>query len=644
MFDTIYHRANYPLRLLRTLGICVALIVCGCSGGTLIGNPENSTFKSEAELERYIKGQFAGSVLDQTLNYESFSSGPGLDASGDAMNDGSDGSGDFSQTNIQEAGVDEGDKVKNDGEYLYVAGNRSVNIVLAVPHDEMDTVATIDVNGSVDALYLFENHLIILYTPNDYSGDQWIDSLDDPSASEPLIGLPYWVPVEVKTGTLIVDVGDPTSPETLRSLETEGQLVSSRLIDGKLHIIQQFLPDMPPLELWCDGSSCDSVISRNESALEDLSLDDLIPSYTLFDNTGTETQSGRLVDVDGFYRPVYSEGGSIVTITSFDLNNPSAGFDSIGILGDAHTVYASTQSLYLATAIWERTQYSGDYRTILHKFDIQSEPVSHVGSGRVSGTIINQFSLGEYEDVIRIATTTVDSTNKIYCLKSENDRLSIIGKIEGLAPGESIYAARFIGPRGYLVTFVKVDPLFTLDLSDPENPSVVGELKVPGYSDYIHPLGENHLLTIGKDTTVEDDMVYFQGVQLSIFDITEFDNPTLLHKEVIGDRGTDSEALYNHKAFTFWTTNDLLAIPVTLYNSGTYSGSGLYVYQATTEEGFVFLGQLPTNEDTGSYSYYWDSWTRGTFIGDSVYAIQSDQVIGALWDDIGAGTEILSLP
>jgi hypothetical protein len=230
--------------------------------------------------------------------------------------------------------------------------------------------------------------------------------------------------------------------------------------------------------------------------------------------------------------------------------------------------------------------------------------------------------------------------------------LETIGRLEGLAPGEMIYSARFIGTRGFLVTFVRIDPLLTLDLSDPTAPQVVGELKVPGYSDYIHPLGENHLLTIGKDTTLEGDIAWYQGVQLSIFDITDFANPILLHQEFLGDRGTQSEALHNHKAFTYWAERELLAIPLELHEHqeppqhpsdwAPWTFTGLQVLRVGIEQGFAALGRIST-ADTASSSCFSCGWTRGLFIEDDVFAVTADAVRAANVNDIPGTIQVLDL-
>ena len=220
---------------------------------------------------------------------------------------------------------------------------------------------------------------------------------------------------------------------------------------------------------------------------------------------------------------------------------------------------------------------------------------------------------------------------------------------EDLAPGEQIYAARFMGARGYLVTFVNIDPLFTLDLSDPTAPFVAGELKVPGYSDYIHPYGEDYLITVGKDAipVPEHNMAWYQGLQLSVFDVSDFADPRLLHKEILGDRGTGSEATDNHKAFTFWPGRELLALPVDLHEHaapptepweyGTRTFSGLYVYRLSSENGFSLLGRISTENEDGPRM-----WTRGVFNQDRVYALTNNAIRSTPIDPIQDIPQVIS--
>ena len=655
----------------RSAGIILflsCLIIGGCSGGgTETGNPaifSMSTFSSNAEMEGYLKDQYAVSVLDKGIAYGTVGGNP--------QPPDEDGGGDFSQTNIQESGVDESDKVKTDGIYLYVAGEQTVTVVDAALSGAMQIISRIDVRGRVDSLHLHNDILVILYTPDGGDGTRWSNA--DTDGIDGRIGMPYWIPVNARTGILLMDVTDPYEPGRVEEVVADGMLVSSRLISGKLHVIQQFLPDLPSLKLRYDGSeeALAETILSNRQNLEPLRIDDLIPFYEIADDQGEFVESGQLVAPENMYRPEESGGGSVVTVMTFLLDDPSRSFRSIGIVADADITYASARALYLTAAQWNPSEGGEDWReeTVIHKFDLTGESVRCMGNGHVPGRILNQFSLGEYEDVLRIATTgnirsslrgeiniknvrddTPQLSNHLFCLQANDGELKIIGSLENIAPGEKIYAARFVESRGYLVTFVKVDPLFTLDLSDPTDPKVVGELKIPGYSDYIHPFGEDHLLTIGKHTEIQDGTAWFQGVQLSIFDVSDFASPELLYKERIGVRGTESEALYDHKAFTFWEENGLLAIPVDLYEyetapnylsrSGIHTFTGLYVYRVTSENGFEFLGRIRT---ASGFSYYHsERWLRGVFIDESVYAVTHNTVRSADTEDIEATVNTLSL-
>lgn len=647
--------------------------VAGCTqfggdsgGGTVIPNPAAQdvmcNFSSDAELEAYIKDELAGNLQPTDGSRELFAVGDM--ASGDAVYSPDADASDFSQTNVQEAGVDESDTVKTDGTCFYIADRQAVNIVRAVPSDNMALLNTIPIDGMVDSLYYYNGMLAVLYLPDEELYYSWTDD-----SELFLIGTPYWIPFNARTGLLLVDVRNPFNPVPLLNVMIDGMPVSSRLTDGRLYLVQQFLPELPPIQQWYDGTEADRIVvaMENQLILDSVGLDDMVPFIEIRDGSGNPVSTQRLVDTQDFYHPLEPGGASMVTVTSFDLAAILSGnvdgtkpFKSIGVVADAHAIYASTRSLYLTANDWQEDGDDWQEFTRIHKFDISGTPVVYAGSGRVDGRLLNQFSMGEYEGVLRIATTTGfgwdgSSRNHVYCLESSAGSLATIGKIENLAPGETLYSARFMGARGFLVTFVQIDPLFTLDLSDPTEPKVAGELKVPGYSTYIHLLDDNHLLTIGKDAVVEEEWVLDQGVRLSIFDVTDLADPQLLHTVIIGDRGTESEAAYNPKAFTLWKqgNRNLLAIPVDLAETdtdpvdpeeyGLHTFSGLYVYEVTSGSGFELLGRISTAPATGEpYYYSWD-WTRGIFIGDDVYAVLHDAVHAAAWADMDGGVHTITV-
>lgn len=627
----------------------LAFLLWGCGtggGGTEVGNP---LLPADQKLESYLKDQYARNVLpawDGAYEVSDATSGAA------APNAAEGKSLDFSETNRQEAEVDESDKVKTDGAHLYVARQTSVDVVRTDSEGSLAFLSRVEAGGVVDSLYLREKILVVLYAPAG-SASGFGDGIK-PALPTVLVGTPYWLPVQAKTGLLLVDVQDPTAPKRIAAWEFDGSLVSSRLIGSKLHLVQQFLPQLPPLVTTYDGASGkEGAIRTNRERLRSISLGDLVPSYASIGPSGQPVAEGQLVAAEDFFLPEDPEGGTIVAVVTVDLGNPNAGYRSVGAVLDAHHVYASTRTLYLASqrygAIGIADALPSETTTAIHGFDLSGEEVTYLGKGEVPGTALNQFSFGEHEGVLRVATTTGSpwgggSRNNVYCLRPKAGVIETIGKLEDLAQGERIYSARFIGTRGFLVTYVQIDPLFTLDLSDPTAPRVAGELKVPGYSDYIHPVDENHLLTIGKDVVVQGNIAWYQGVQLSVFDVSDFAKPVLLFKQVLGSRGTESEALHDHKAFTYWAGQGLLAIPLQLaerpasatpWDYGVIQFTGVQVFRVTIEKGIEPLGRIPTD---------FAQWTRGLFIGANVFAVTPEVAKSARIEDIGGTIEVLDLP
>ncbi len=624
----------------------------GCNDSSSSSNVKAKHFESDEVLASYLKKQFANSATPSPVRYYMMESAtPDTDAGADKG---------FSSTNLQEAGVDESDMVKTNGDYLFIAADTDVRIVAARPAESMNFITYVKAGGAIDSIYLYGQTLVILYRP----GTDYNDPVLYKDAANIRVGMPYWIPYKEKTGILLVDVTQPSSPQTIKDIQVDGYLVSSRITGGNLHVITQFLPNLPPLDIWYDGSEKDkeAVAASNEKMLASLTLDDLVPCYTVNNASGETVQKGRAVATKDFIRPDDDAGGTMVTILTMDMGNPAADFTSTGFIADIHHVYASTNALYLVSTLYHYTEDTLDengfviwtpptLETQIYRFDL-GDTVQYIADGKVDGEILNQFSLGEYQGVLRIATTTGytwdgSSNNHVFCLEADaSGKLNVIGSIRNLAPGERLYSARFMGDKGFLVTFVQVDPLFTLDLSDPYRPRVLGELKVPGFSTYLHPLNDKYLLAIGHDTKAEGDIVKLGGMQMSMFDISDFANPKLLHSQIIGDRGTYSEALYNHKAVAFWQKKNCLALPVNLTEIkdpenpedwGQNTFNGMYVYRITDDYDFELLGRInmfvwdPSNTDEGMF---YPSWYRGVFIDDYVYSITSFTVKAAPIDHI----------
>lgn len=546
---------------------------------------------------------------------------PGDSAVGERADGGGQG---YSGTNVQELGVDEADVVKTDGEYFYVAGRDKLRIVRARPPEQLEQVGQVALSSPVRAMYLYEGRAVVLSQTGGGNGPVAMLSQAEPEAQF-ATAWQVWVTV--------IDVSDPAAPSVLKTFGFDGVLNTSRRIDGWLRVI---------LSVYRYG--------LGESQVAGDPADWLPRRYTR--RAGKAAKVGPIGGYDDFYRPLTPDGTSITTIVSINLDDLSAEPETLSVIGESEVVYASRQALYVSDS---RYGFGSAERqkTVLHKFDLGGEQVRYVGSGAVTGRLINSFALGEKDGYLRVATSSGwfgasgpgRLTNQVYVLGEKDGALEVVGSVKEIAEGEMLYAARFLGDRGFLITFEKVDPLFVLDLSDPTNPQVVGELEVPGYGGYIHPMGSDHLITIGKDADFDGQTTWFQGVQLAMFDVSDLSDPQLVHRVVLGTRGTESEALWDHHAFNYFAEQDALAVPICLSEGGQGGPTmgqptfkGLYVYRVTAAEGFELLGRIATQDPPPDYCGGWwgsdSDWTRSVFIGDDVYAATAAGVWAAPLADV----------
>jgi len=530
---------------------------------------------------------------------------------------------DYSNTNVQVAGVDEADVIKNDGKYIYKIRGNVVDVVHAYPVEEMKSISTIefeDESFHPQSLYIDEGKLVVLGT---YYGEYTI-MVDEMS----------FAPTYDKFQIRIYDMSDPENPKLDRKLNFDGRLNSSRKKGDELYFVIQH-------NLWYQD---DEDINKILPMMSDSKNGDSVKVVT--------TCSGVQ------YFPGV-ENGNLMTIVKISLNNDEINKKSI--IGSSENIYMSLDNLYIASTMYNFRHYRSFLResyvpevekTVIHKFSFDDD-IKYEGRGKVKGRILNQFAMDQHDENFRIATTignvwdfTNKSTSNLYIF---NEDMENIGRLEGLAPGERIYSTRFMGDTLYMVTFKKTDPLFVIDISSPTNPTVKGKLKIPGYSDYLHPYDENHLIGFGKDAVSEEneydkngeDFVWYQGMKLSLFDVTDLENPKELFTEYIGDRGTESELLHNHKALLFDKSKGLLAFPVRVsmvknkddVNANTYGGAvyqGAFVYDLSIENGFEL--EKKVTHHTGDYKKYnynnQDNIKRIIYIGDSLYTI-SDSTIKA---------------
>lgn len=514
-------------------------------------------------------------------------------------------SGGFSTTNVQVTGVDEGDIVKTDGKAIYQL--RGTDLKITSAESPMKALTTLKFENGLylNDMYLYGGKLVVLGTKQSFMpyGKLAADSRMIMPAQSP------------GTQLLIYDVQNPANPVLVRKYETDGNYMTSRVTGGKLYLIAT---------KWLNTY--------------EMKEENVVPKFT--DSiTGRTTTLG----LDSIrYFPDAVEANLMITL-GFDLDKPAQEPDKAAYLGSGSNVYADTNSLVVAL---DRYQYrmqpmldsnfapSFDRSTDLFKFNLSSGTIRFSAKGSVPGSVLNQFSMDAYNGNYRIATTTgetwgtADSRNNLYILDSS---LKLKGKLEGLAPGERIYSARFMGTRAYLVTFRQVDPFYVIDLKDPTAPKVLGYLKLPGYSDYLHPYDANTVIGFGKETIDTANGPITGGLKIAMFDVTDVTKPVEKSHIILGSSGSWSEVLNNHKALLFSKEKNLFALPVSLYEGlgrdNHFAFQGAYVYSIDPAKGFVLKGKsthLTDAEIRDTELKWYDTQKdvkRILWIGNSLYTV-----------------------
>ena len=560
----IYHGGSVyvPLRLLERFGVEIGWDFW--SNTAYAGTLDNRTLPrvgTTQQLERLLTSHMGGSTKNVFRSPVAA-----------AMENAS--SADHSQTNIQVAGVDEADIAKTDGEYIYQVRGREVIVTRAYPVSAMQVMSTLNFNDetfSPQEVFVDENYLVVIgQADNREFHTKQSTSTEPEPGGKAVAGAPmtsmimrrWWGNPTVKA--LVYDLTDRANLRLLREVEIEGHRLAARKIGSIVYLLSN---------RWADGVSLphfrDSTQGKDFAPIAPSDIkyfpDLIVPQY--------------------------------LVVAAFDLSRNTQGTVVSAFLGAGNEVYMSHRNIYVAVGDWQ-----GD--TVFYRFAVNGVEVPYAERGSVRGTILNQFSMDEHNGYFRAATTIwADGklSNAVFVLDA---KMQTVGSITNIAPNERIYSARFMGDRGYMVTFVLVDPLFVFDLSDPRNPEILGELKIPGFSSYLHPLDENHLLGIGRDTTVAttrdssgriiSEVAIELGIKLAIFDVTDVANPVEEHVEIIGGRGTFSEVLHNHKALLFDSRNNLMAFPVTIhtpvpkpeFNHGPLEFQGAIVYDVSVLRGF----------------------------------------------------------
>jgi inhibitor of cysteine peptidase len=579
-----------------------------------------STFTSYEELKNFLvtntqgsHAVYGGGPLDSSFfNARGISPQPTpMPASTSSGIFGSGGSAEsYSTTNIQVAGVDEADTIKTDGRYLYVIAKNNVYIVNADPNDARVLAKIASNDTYLAGIFLSQDsrRLVVL-------GSQYTVYYDNGVASVPSPYSYNYFSDDVKTFINVYDISDKANPVLARNFTISGSYFNSRMIGDYVYVVV----------------SQPAYVANDKVTLPEV--------YT--------TNAASSISASGiYYSDVVDNYFAFTTFVGLNIADDAQEPANLTLVtGGASCMYVSLNDIYVT--------YPQSGGVSIYRIHIDKNNMTFQAEGRVPGNVLNQYSMDEYNGYFRLATTSWTNgpqQNNVYVL---NMSLAVVGKLENIASGENLHSARFMGDKCYLVTFKNTDPLFVIDLSQPSNPNVLGALKIPGYSDYLHPYDENHLIGVGKETVEasEGDFAWYQGLKLSLFDVSNVNEPTQLSKYVIGDRGTDSPVLSDPKAFLFDKSRNLLVIPVNLAlidktttapgpNAyGTMVWQGAYVFSVSLDGGFVLRGnvtQMQNNTIVQNGNYYYDNsdyWTnsdywisRALYIGNTLYTVSNARV------------------
>ena len=478
----------------------------------------------------------------------------------------------YSDTNVREEGVGEGDIVKTDGKNLYVVNGEKINIVGA-GSTEMELLAQIEPEewSYPSEVYAQDGYLAVVYTKSEYSdGTNGYDG--------------YY---RDYTCADVYDVSNPEEPEKIGGITQSGYFNTMRIRGGYVYLLSSFYAD--------------TGAARGNQ-----------PAYI------PEVQ-GKLISTDCIYMPQGRMGNSYTVISSFDLDDPEGHTDSKAVFGNTGICYVSTENIYITESIYGESD-SDVNQTSIRKVSYGEGILEGAGT-KLSGVLNDSFSIDEYDGYLRLVTTVTKTegqtrgivpllapepseSNSLYVL---DENLKIVGEIRDLAEGERVYSARFVGKTGYFVTFRQVDPLFSVDLSDPAAPKILGELKIPGFSEYLHPYGDGLLLGIGMD--VDESGVTTEGVKLSMFDISDPSDVREVQKYVIEDMyGTD---VYDYRSVFADVEKNLFGF--TAYGSG----QKYYIFSYDENKGF----RQEFERTLGGYGS-----TRGLYIGDRFYLVSGNTI------------------
>ena len=606
---------------------------------------------------------FTGEILTDAMPFESTTRAESASVQFDSK---SSGGSDYSTTNIQVENVDEPDYLKNDSKYVYIVSKNTLSIIDAYPAESAELILKIalDIESQyIQNMFLNGDRLVIFY--NGHVNDEIIPQFD-------------FIPVQSSrsvTHALIIDVSDKKNPSIVNDYSIDGHFMDARMIGDHTYFVTNIYLDYqnPRLPIITDDS--DRIIMPDTFYFDSLEPFSNFNTLTAIDIFGDKINSESfLMGYSGaFYVSQNNFYLTYLQSAPFELYRDSPQDEFFNVIvpllpnNIQEQIKAIQNDSSTPTTQWTKisellqqfynkmnkddkddlfdeitkalAEYSVEVRdntskTIIHKISIDDEKINYITKGAVPGRLLNQFSMDENNDRFRIATTIDHHSNQgairsnaVYVL---DEQLNIVGKLEKIAVNESIFSARFMGDRLYLVTFQQVDPFFVIDLSA-DTPKILGELKIPGFSDYLHPYDEDYIIGIGRDTKIDNNRAIPLGVKIALFNVKDVANPTVADDIIIGlDSSTFSEARYNHKAFFFDKKSGILSIPITgkaqdldvnpisaISKSDFDYWAGFYIFDIDKTKGISIKGTI--EHSTGGSIYDLGQFARTFYIDDVLY-------------------------
>ncbi|MFH0829677.1 MAG: beta-propeller domain-containing protein [Candidatus Aenigmatarchaeota archaeon] len=596
---------------------------------------------------------------------------------------------DYSTTNIQVEGVDEPDIVKNDGKYIYTISSNNITIVDAYPAEGMKISSRISVDGTISNIFVNGDKLIVFgnnynYWGGPYAIDESVVKAEAGISISGMVAPRYYS--HPNSFIYVYNIADRANPVLVRNLTLDGSYYDARMIGGYVYaIIQQpvqMLDNGPVLPLMSVGSQAREIAASDITYFDEYDTSFTYTFVIALNSQNDAEQPTEKVFLLGYSQNLYVSQDNIYTVYTKYLsqteqnrrlieaiipNLPMELQSKVNVVWNGHDMTSYEKMNAIGTLMQDYTESLGPEggarfmqsleqkmqsvvielqkdmeKTVIHKIAVSGPSVEYRISGEVPGRVLNQFSMDEYNGNFRIATTTGNSwdqssMNNMYVLDSG---LGITGRLENLAQGEQIYSVRFMGERAYMVTFHRTDPLFVIDLSNPSSPAVLGELKMPGFSDYLHPVDVNHLIGVGQ---MADENGRLTGqVKLSLFDVSDVAHPIETSGYLIGGNGdwAYSEVLNDHKAFLFSSAKGLLAIPVSINNwQANRYFQGAYVFDFSVENGFNLKGtvthQITNASEEQTYYDYQGAVRRSLYMDNVFYTISDTMIKASSLTDLG---------